>query len=98
MASLEWHRYFDDNDVSNWSIYGFHETWIRQNKDNPRKLRYQKANDVVTKSLRSLINDCEDEVKKQGAAKLLANRASILLWYSRWVLFYTFMEVGGVNC
>ncbi|CAG8553887.1 12758_t:CDS:10 [Ambispora leptoticha] len=78
MTKHGWHRYFDDNDVSNWSICGFHETWIRQNKDDPKNLRYQKANDALTKSLRLLINDCEDDVKKQGAAaKLLANKAAI---------------------
>src|SRR6185369_13687262 len=26
MTKHGWHRYFDDNDVSNWSIRGFHET------------------------------------------------------------------------
>ncbi|CAG8457854.1 14421_t:CDS:2 [Funneliformis caledonium] len=63
MTSSEWHRYFDDYDASNWN--------------DPKKLRYQKANDVVTKSLLSLINDCEDDVKNQAAAKLLANKASM---------------------
>ncbi|KAG9293177.1 hypothetical protein G9A89_010514 [Geosiphon pyriformis] len=68
MTEHGWHRYFDDNDVSNWSIFRFHETWICQNKDDPKNLRYQKANDVPTKKV---------ELKKQGAAKLLANKAAI---------------------
>ncbi|CAG8627969.1 2190_t:CDS:2, partial [Paraglomus brasilianum] len=80
MTKRGWHRYFNDNDVSNWSVYGFHETWIHQHRDNPKNLCYQKANDTLTKSLCLLINDCEDDMKKQGAAKLLANKlASILL-------------------
>lgn len=76
MAQPEWHRYFDDNDVDDWSVLGFHETWIYENKDDLKKLNYQKANDKITKSLRSLINDCKDELKAQKAAKLLANKAS----------------------
>ncbi|CAG8462009.1 7408_t:CDS:2 [Cetraspora pellucida] len=76
MTSPKWHRYFDDNDVSDWSILGFHEAWIHENKDEIRRLNYQKANDALTKSLRSLINDCKDEMKMQEAARLLANKAS----------------------
>ncbi|CAG8559503.1 16478_t:CDS:2 [Gigaspora rosea] len=69
-------RYFDDNDVNDWSILGFYEAWIHDNKNDIKKLSYQKANDVLTKSLRSLINDCKDEIKIQEATKLLANKAS----------------------
>ncbi|CAG8789002.1 12165_t:CDS:2 [Cetraspora pellucida] len=76
MTSPKWHRYFDDSDVSDWSILRFHEAWIHENKDEIRRLNYQKANDALTKSLRSLINDCKDEMKMQEAARLLANKAS----------------------
>nr|CAG8613196.1 10296_t:CDS:2 [Entrophospora candida] len=88
MANPRWHRYFDDNDVNNWSILGFHETWLCQNKDDPKKLNYQKANDVITKSLCSLINNCKDEMKIQGAAKLLASKAkeSTVCWSSECLL------------
>ncbi|CAG8567173.1 11139_t:CDS:10, partial [Funneliformis mosseae] len=73
------HKYFDDNDVSNWSIYGFHEEWIRHNEDDPKKLRYQKANDTVTKSLRSLINDCEDDVKRQGGCETSSKQGKYVI-------------------
>ncbi|CAI2192040.1 9486_t:CDS:2, partial [Funneliformis geosporum] len=33
MTSSEWHRYFDENDASTWSIYGFHEEWIHDVKN-----------------------------------------------------------------
>jgi len=54
-----WHRYFDNNDVNNWNVRDFHETWIRENKSDPKKLSYQKASDAMRKSLRCLVNDCK---------------------------------------
>ncbi|CAG8844399.1 34209_t:CDS:1, partial [Gigaspora margarita] len=76
MTSPKWHRYFNNNNVNDWSILGFHASWIHENKDDIKTLSYQKANDVFTKSLRSLINNCKDEMKMQKAARLLANKAS----------------------
>ncbi|CAG8770830.1 13492_t:CDS:1, partial [Dentiscutata erythropus] len=55
--------------VNDRSILGFHEAWIHENKDDIKKLSYQKANDVLTKS-------CKDEMKIQEAERLLANKAS----------------------
>ncbi|CAG8738835.1 19381_t:CDS:2, partial [Dentiscutata erythropus] len=59
-----------------------------------KKLNYQKANDTLTKSLRSIINDCKDEIRIQEAARLLANKASTTCTSYVTVEFM----LGEINC
>ncbi|CAG8651888.1 23762_t:CDS:2 [Gigaspora rosea] len=47
--------------------------WIKKYKnDDPRKLQFQKANDALVRSLRSIIENCKDN-KKVEKAKLILN-------------------------
>ena len=79
LKMAKWHTYFDNIDLDDWSILGFHQAWIHEHREDLRKLTYQKANDSITKSLRLLINNCKDKEKVQEAAKLLTNKASTFL-------------------
>nr|CAG8464893.1 13193_t:CDS:2 [Entrophospora candida] len=69
-----WHQYFENTDLNDWSILGFHQAWIHEHREDPKKPMYQKANDYITKSLQLLINNCQDEEKAQKA--ILQNGAS----------------------
>ena len=68
-----WHPYFDETDVEDWDILQFHMEWIRANEGNPVNLAYDKSSDTLTKSLRAVVNKCEDDKKVTKAKSLLAD-------------------------
>ncbi|KAG9296318.1 hypothetical protein G9A89_014910 [Geosiphon pyriformis] len=75
---IAWDSYFENDTLSDWSIQDFHERWIERYEDDPKKLRYRKANDSLNKSLQSLLK-CHDDAKKTKALDLLMDKASTFL-------------------
>ncbi|CAG8854243.1 26539_t:CDS:1, partial [Gigaspora margarita] len=56
-----------------WSILNFHKAWIKKYiNDDPGKLQFQKANDVLVRSLRLIVKNCSED-KKIKEAKIILN-------------------------
>ncbi|CAG8798163.1 1337_t:CDS:2 [Gigaspora margarita] len=73
MTNKKWNVYFDDNEADTWSILNFHEAWIKKYKnEDSGKLQFQKANNALVRSLRSIIKNCRDN-KKVDKAKFILN-------------------------
>jgi len=70
LTNLTWNKYFDENDVEDWSISHFHRYWNCDHGGEPRQNRFKSA-DALVKSLRAISCKSSEPIKIKKANKLL---------------------------